>query len=71
MIPADDANDAHQEGYADGLAGAGMQDRMSPLTRCGRADWPAIHAATDYITGFELGSIDRRAILAHCPLDAV
>jgi hypothetical protein len=42
----------HQEGYADGLAGAGLQDR----TVDGQAD-------TQYINGFILGSLDRKEML--------
>lgn len=39
---------AHQEGYSDGISGAGMQDRQ---------------AAPDYAAGYTLGSLDRKVML--------
>jgi len=42
----------YQEGYADGLAGAGMQDREEPG-----------ELLTPFVTGFLLGSLDRKAML--------
>ena len=50
----------YQEGYADGLAGAGMQDRMS-FMRGADAHWREIDL---YEEGFELGSLDRKPMLA-------
>jgi hypothetical protein len=46
----------YQEGYADGLARAGLQDRS---VCC--AD---LHDTVDYDEGFLLGSLDRKAMLA-------
>lgn len=40
----------YQEGYVDGLAGAGMQNRTGLGT-------------SDYIQGFILGSLDRKDML--------
>ena len=59
----------YQEGYADGLAGAGMQDR--PHIRgwlfniCeGEDDFITPDDACDYIDGHVMGSLDRKAMLA-------
>lgn len=45
-----------QEGYADGLAGIGMQDRPQ-----GPGEWLF---ADEYEQGYVLGSLDRKAMLA-------
>lgn len=41
-----------QEGYNDGLAGAGMQDRS----------WASSNSGS-YVSGFILGSLDRKEML--------
>lgn len=43
----------YQEGYCDGLAGAGLQDRLNDF--CGMS----------YDAGFEHGSLDRKPMLAN------
>lgn len=54
------------EGYCDGIAGAGMQDRriddMSPpATAESNAAWDDLQG---YTIGFERGSMDRKDMLA-------
>jgi hypothetical protein len=50
--------DDYQEGYADGIAGAGMQDRF---TGFGWRD-PQWEPAQKYGDGFDAGSFDRKTL---------
>jgi hypothetical protein len=57
----------HQEGYADGLAGAGMQPRIELAEASFDRHYGDMDDAQQYADGFELGSIDRKAMLARQP----
>jgi hypothetical protein len=46
----------YQEGYADGLAGAGVQDRSTD-------SWIELQDEYDYELGFIHGSMDRKTML--------
>lgn len=46
----------YQEGYCDGIAGAGMQDRPGPRF--------APDNSPSYFAGFRLGSLDRKPLVA-------
>lgn len=46
----------YQEGYVDGLAGIGMQERLRD--QCPDDEW------AEYENGFVMASLDRKAMLA-------
>ena len=63
------------EGYCDGLAGAGMQDRLSPLYEDWRGGQVRPHPdeadSVDYYEdGFCAGSLDRKTMLTRNTPDA-
>jgi hypothetical protein len=54
----------YQEGYCDGIAGAGMQPRIELAEASFDRDYGEMDDAQQYVAGFDVGSLDRKAMLA-------